>query len=170
MPLVFALISALILFVLMAAIYLTFEWVAYNSALNFIKRTSPCQKLSISLMRSLFEMQKNNRINFGFRVDATLFSTSQVLVYQRTDGQDVLIDVSYPVYCYLRWRILRMRKKSYVDFVLSDLQTKLEFYIEQNNATIESAVRTQHDVTQRLQNDLSPFQKDYIQSQIDVLL
>ena len=152
------------------SVFIGLAWAAYNDVRSALIRSMPSQRIRISLIRSLLKMQRENGVDLGFRIDKKYASLSPVVMYQTADGKDILIDVSYPVYLYLCWLLRRQYRYSERDYVLSDVQSKLERYIDQNNAAMESAICTQRDVVRRLQEEPTHFHKDYIQSKIDVLL
>ena len=166
------LIGCVIMCVLAAAVAFSCNWSWYHGACSALRKRMRHQTIRFSLLRSLIRLVGENGIDLGFRVDEDLCGLHAVLVYRATDGRDVLIDVPYPVYIRAKWALGRAMKGSSLacDYILSDVQAKIEDHINRNKTAMESAVRTQREAAQRLMNETSPFEKDYIRSQIDILL
>ena len=166
------LIGCVIMCVLVAAVAFSCNWSWYHSACSVLRKCMRHQTIRFSLLRSLIRLVGENGIDLGFRVDEDLCGLHAVLVYRATDGQDVLIDVPYPVYLRAKWALGRAMKCSSLarDYILSDVQAKIEDHINRNQTVMESAVRVQREAAQRLLYETSPFEKDYIRSQIDIML
>ena len=164
--------SGVIVCAIVAAVASSCNWSWYRSACSVLRKRMRYQKIRSALLRSLIRLVRENGIDLGFRVDEDLCGLHAVLVYRATDGQDVLIDVSYPVYLLAKWELGRAMKRSRLvcDYILFDIQRKIEDYIDRSQTTMESAIRIQREAAQRLLNEISLFEKDYIRSQIDIML
>ena len=165
-------ICVAIVCVMAAAVAFSCNCSWYHSACSVLRKCMRYQKIRFSLLSSLIRLVGENGIDLGFRLDEDLTALHAVLVYRATDGRDVLIDIPYPVYLRAKWALVRAMKRSPLacDYILSDVQTKIEDHINRNQTAMESAVQIQREAAKRLMNETSPFEKDYIRSQIDILL
>lgn len=165
-------VSGVIVCVMVATVVFSCNWSWYSSACSVLRKRMRHQTIRFSLLRSLVRLVGENGIDLGFRVDEDLCGLHAVLVYRATDGQDVLIDIPYPVYLRAKWALVRAMKRSPLacDYILSDVQTKIEDHINRNQTAMESVVQIQREAAQRLLKEASSFEKDYIRSQIDILL
>ena len=165
-------VGGVIVCVMVAAVAFSCNWSWYHGACSALRKRMRHQTIRFSLLRLFIRLVGENGIDLGFRVDEDLCGLHAVLVYRATDGRDVLIDVPYPVYLRAKWALGRAMKRSSLacDYILSDVQAKIEDHIDRSQTAIESAVHIQREAAQRLLNEASPFEKDYIRSQIDILL
>ena len=140
-------VSGVIVCAMVAAVAFSCNWNWYHGACSALRKRMRHQTIRFSLLRLFIRLVGENGIDLGFRVDEDLCGLHAVLVYRATDGRDVLIDVPYPAYLRAKWALGRAMKRSPLacDYILSDVQAKIEDHIDRNQTAIESAVHIQRE-------------------------
>ena len=148
---------------------------AYNSALKEMKKENQYQSLTFGVFKKILPCVRSDRFRWSnWYPDMYTWRTNGELLlwYRLENSQWVLVDIGFWKAELFSWMLFHQKKKeahakilsNETNLILADVQNVLQRQIDKNNQDMLKAAKEQ----QRIIQNLSPFQKDYIESQVNV--
>ena len=171
-----ALIILLILFVILyGGIIGIVKRIAYNSTLKDQKRMKQYQTLTIGVFKKILPCVQSDRFCWSdwYPSENKWKSNGELLLWYRLENQQwVLVDIGFWKAELFSWMMFRQKKKeerakilsNESNLILADVQNVLQRQIDKNNEDMLRAAKEQQRIIQRL----SPIEKDYVKSQVEV--